>query len=279
MLFGAHIGISRGLPNVPAAGAALGCDVVQIFSKNQMQWKVPTLRKEDAEGFRKATKEHLKGPGLVHTSYLLNLASMDDALYLKSVEGLIVEVERADALGIPWVVFHPGSPKEKGREWGCERVVAGINVVLEKTKGLKAGVLVETNAGAGNAVGRTFAELDAMLDAVDDEKRAGVCFDTCHVFVSGYDVRTEKGYEKTMQEFEDVVGLDRLKAFHLNDSKGDLGSNKDRHENVGKGLLGDTFWRLLVNDPRFEKIPGYCETPLGEDGYAADLAKLRSYLA
>lgn len=290
MLLGAHIGIAgdwpggrkgpkRTIADAPEVGASLGCDVIQIFSKNQMQWKSSPLSTELAGKFRENSKKHLKGPGLVHTSYLLNLASMDDELFAKSVDGLVVEVERAEALGIPWVVFHPGSPKEKGRDWGCARVADGVTQVLARTKGMKAGVLLETNAGAGNAVGRTFEELATMLAGIADKKRSGVCADTCHVFVSGYDIADAKGYEATWDRFDTVVGLDRLKCMHLNDSKGPLGSNKDRHELIGKGLLGKDFWKRLVNDKRFETLPGYCETPEGEDGYAADLATLRAFVA
>lgn len=291
MLLGAHIGIAgdwpggkkgpkRTIADAPEVGASLGCDVIQIFSKNQMQWKSSPLSKDLVEKFRKNHATHLKGPGLIHTSYLLNLASMDDELFAKSVDGLVVEVERAEQLGIPWVVFHPGSPKEKGREWGCARVADGVKQVLDRTKGMKAGVLLETNAGAGNSVGRTFEELHAMLEGIDGAghaRRAGVCADTCHVFVSGYDIADAKGYETTWDGFDRIVGLDRLKCLHLNDSKGPLGSNKDRHDSIGKGLLGVDFWKRLVNDKRFETLPGYCETPLGEDGYAADIQTLRGF--
>ena len=277
MLLGAHIGISRGFPQVPAFAASLGCDVVQVFSKNQMQWKVPTLKVEDAVGFREASKRHLKGPALVHTSYLLNLASMDDALWAKSVDGLTVEVERAEALGIPWVVFHPGSPKEKSAEWGCARVAEGVRTVLERTKGMSAGARVRLEEDAGRAVGRTFEELAAMLDGIGDRRRTGVCFDTCHVFVSGYDLRDDKGYEAAFASFDAAVGLDRLKCFHLNDSQGDLGSNKDRHASPGEGRLGEAFWRRLLADPRFRTTPGYLETPQGEDGYAEEIRRLRAW--
>ena len=288
MLLGAHIGIAgdwpdkrkgtRTIADAPEVGASLGCDVIQIFSKNQMQWAAKPLSPVLAEQFRKNAKAHLEGPGLIHTSYLLNLASMDDALFAKSVDGLVVEVEREEALGIPWVVFNTGSPKDKGRDWGCARVADGVKQVLDRTKGMKAGVLIETNAGAGNSVGRTFEELDVMLTGIDDKKRSGVCADTCHLFVSGYDIADAKGYETTWDGFDRVVGLDRLKALHLNDSKGALGSNKDRHDLIGKGLLGKDFWKRLVNDKRFETLPGYCETPLGEEGYAADLKTLRGFV-
>ena len=286
MLLGAHIGIAgkfpdgrkgaRTLADVPEVAELLGCDVAQIFSKNQMQWKVPELKREDADGFRKASEARLKGPSLVHTSYLLNLASMEDALWRKSVDGLVVEVERAATLGIPWVVFHPGSPKENTREWGCDRVGTGIEEVLTRTKGLTSGVLVETNAGAGNSVGRTFEELHLILDRARDTKRVGICVDTCHVFVSGYPIHEEDGYDETWDTLASTVGLDRVKCFHLNDAMAPLGSNKDRHELIGKGHLGKPFWKRLMKDKRFARIPGYLETPDGEAGYPKDLKALRA---
>ncbi|HUR67660.1 MAG TPA: deoxyribonuclease IV [Candidatus Thermoplasmatota archaeon] len=276
MLLGCHVGISGGLENVPATAKALGCDVFQIFTKNQMQWKHSPLKPESVEGYKAGVKEHGMGPALVHCSYLLNCASPDDALWEKSVNGLVVEIERADALGIPYITFHPGSPKDKGEEWGCKRVGEAISVALSRTKGTKPMVLVETNAGQGKQVGDTFLELAQILDAVSEKKRVGVCFDTCHVFVSGYDIASEEGYEDTFATFDNEVGLARLKAFHLNDSKEGLNSRKDRHEKIGEGKLGAEFFKRLINDPRFKDLPGYLETPVEEtEEYAGEIKSLR----
>jgi deoxyribonuclease IV len=212
----------------------------------------------------------------VHCSDLLNCASPDDALWNKSIDGLVVEIERADALGIPYITFHPGSPKEKGEEWGCKRVGEAISIALERTKGTKPMVLVETNAGQGKQVGDTFLEVRAILDAASNKKRVGVCFDTCHVFVSGYDLSTEDGYTDTFETFENEIGLSELRAFHLNDSKEGVNSRKDRHEKIGEGKLGLEFFRRLLNDPRFKDLPGYLETPVEDESeYAAEIAKLR----
>lgn len=279
MLLGAHVSITGGVENAPPRAKALGCDVMQIFSKNQMQWKAPPLKPEGVEAFRAAVKAHGLGPTLVHCSYLLNCASPDDALWKKSVDGLVVEIERADALGIPSITFHPGSPKEKGEEWGCKRVGEAISLALARTKGTKPMVLVETNAGQGKQVGDTFLELAQILDAVSEKTRVGVCFDTCHVFVSGYDLASEEGYEDAFATFDNEVGLARLHAFHLNDSKEGLNSRRDRHETIGKGKLGLEFFKRLLHDPRFRELPGYLETPVEEEAeYAHELKVLRKLL-
>lgn len=273
MLLGSHVSIAGGVENAPDNAKALGCDVFQMFSKNQQQWAAKPLTKESAKTFRERLAAHGQGPPLIHASYLLNLASPDEDLWKKSVEGLRVEAERADALGVPWVVFHPGAAKEMGPKWGVARIAEGVNHVLATTKGMKAGVLYETNAGAGSAVGRSFDEIGEMLALSQDKKRTAACLDTCHVFVAGYAIHTEDGYAKTFEEFDDRIGLDDLKCFHLNDAKAPFGSNKDRHEHMGKGLIGAAFWKRLMTDPRFAKTPGYLETE--PEGHAADLAYLR----
>ncbi len=281
MLLGAHVSITGGVENAPPRAKALGCDVMQIFSKNQMQWKAAPLKPEGIEAFKAGLKEHALGPTLVHCSYLLNCASVDDELWQKSIDGLVVEIERADALGIPYITFHPGSPKDKGAEWGCKRVGDAVALAIERTKGTKPMILLETNAGQGAAVGRTFAELAMMREAVPGaaRKRVGVCFDTCHVYVSGYDIRTEEGYADTFDTFDNEIGLEHLKAFHLNDSKEGLDSKKDRHATIGEGKLGLDAFRRLVNDKRFADLPGYLETPGGEESYADEIKTLRKLVA
>ena len=280
MLLGCHVGIQGGVERAPPVAKQLGCDAMQIFSKNQMQWKAAPLSKASIDAFRRGVQENGLGPTLVHCSYLLNLASGDDALWEKSVQGLVVELERADALGIPYVTFHPGSPKDKGAAWGCQRVAEGVSKALELTKGGQAMILLETNAGQGAAVGRTFAELgDIMARVSVDKRRLGVCFDTCHVFVSGYPLHTEEGYLDTFDTFQNEVGLQHLKCFHLNDSLAEFDSKRDRHATIGEGKLGLDPFRRLVNDPRFAGIPGYLETPGGEESYAQEIRLLRSLVA
>lgn len=277
MLLGAHIGIQGGVERAPPVAKQLGCDVMQIFTKNQMQWRVPTLKPSSIEGFKAGVKEHGLGPTLVHCSYLFNLASSDDALWEKSVNGLAVELERADLLDIPYITFHPGSPKDKGAEYGVKRVGEGVSEALRRTEGGRAMVLLETNAGQGACVGRTFDELAGMMDHTDFAKeRVGVCLDTCHVFVSGYPIHTPEGYEDTISTFKNEVGLEHLKCFHLNDSLTEFDSRRDRHAPIGEGHIGIEGFRRLVNDKRFTNTPGYLETPAGEEGYAEEIKLLRS---
>ncbi len=278
MLLGAHIGIGGGVERAPPVARQLGCDVMQIFTKNQMQWKAPTLTASSVEAFKAGIKEHGLGPTLIHCSYLLNLASQDDDLWDKSINGLAAEVERADILGIPYITFHPGSPKDAGAAYGIARIAAGVTETLARTPGSKAMILLETNAGQGAQVGRTFEELAGMRNAMStaDKRRVGVCLDTCHVFVSGYPIHTAEGYGDTFDTFANEIGLEHLKAFHLNDSLVEYDTRRDRHAPIGKGHIGLETFRRLVNDPRFEGTPGYLETPRGEDGYAEEIALLRS---
>ncbi|MHB8586913.1 MAG: deoxyribonuclease IV [Thermoplasmatota archaeon] len=272
MRLGAHVSISGGVENAPENGRQLNCDCIQLFSKNQQQWAAKPITEVSQTLFRSRVSEMGIGPNLIHGSYLLNLASPDETVWKKSVEGLTIELERAEQLGVPWVVVHPGAAKEMGPAWGVKRIVTAVRAALDATAGAGAGVLLETNAGAGSAVGRSFEELGEMLAGIHDE-RSGVCLDTCHVFVAGYAIHTEEGYEETFRSFDRIIGLRNLKAFHLNDALAPFGSNRDRHEHVGKGMLGLATWKRLMSDPRFADLPGYLETEL--DGVAADLAALR----
>ncbi len=275
MLYGAHVSIAGGVEFAPQRGAELGCDVIQIFSKNQRQWAAKPLGIGNVKGYKLGMETHGLGPTLVHASYLLNLASPDDAQFGKSVDGMRVELERADELAIPWVVFHPGSSIKAPTEFGVKRVAEGLNEVLAAHPDGDAMALLETNAGAGNCIGDEFEDLAEILSLVEDKRRVGVCIDTCHVYVAGYPIHTEEGYEETFDRFGEIVGFEHLKAFHLNDCKAAFNSKKDRHDNIGKGTMGPVVWERLVNDARFAKIPGYLETPLAEEGYPADLAYLR----
>ncbi|MHB8604687.1 MAG: deoxyribonuclease IV [Thermoplasmatota archaeon] len=278
MLVGAHVSTAGGAKMAPENGKRLGCEVLQIFSKNQQQWAAKPLDGENIEGYRSGVKANGFGPSLVHCSYLINMASSDDALWEKSVAGITDELNRAEQLGIPYIVFHPGSPKDKGSEWGCRRVGEGLTRALKATKGAKVMALIENNAGAGAAVGRTPEELGKMVDAVGDAERprVGVCIDTCHTFVSGFPIHTPEGYDAFFAELDRRVGLARVRAFHLNDAKFPLGSNRDRHEHIGQGLMGEVVFARLLQDSRFKDHPGYLETPFEDDkDYLVDLATLR----
>ena len=218
----------------------------------------------------------------IHCSYLINLGSSEEGLKRSSREALVEELIRSERLGVPFVILHPGSHKGAGKDVGLSMVTEGARWALEKTEGMKVRLLMETAAGAGNTIGRSFEELKEIDDGVGMRDRIGFCLDTCHMFVSGMDFRTEQGYGAMMDHLGDTVGLSRVFFFHLNDAMFGPDSHRDRHANIGKGLIGEEGFRWLMRDKRLNKMPGVLETPLVEDkdhpylAYELDLAKLRS---
>jgi len=281
MILGAHESIAGGgQMRVPRAEAA-GCEALQIFTKSSTQWRAKPLSDEEIEGFR----EGVARAGLrvvAHDSYLINLASPDDAAWEKSVAAFAHELERCSLLGIPWLVTHPGAPKKAGEAFGIDRIAAGIDAAFERADAPGAGVLLETTAGQGSNLGWRFEHLSDIIGACRDQERLGVCLDTCHVLAAGYDFTTPAGYAAMWEEFDARIGLERLAAFHLNDSKKALGSRVDRHHRIGEGHVGEEPFRWLVNDARFAELPGLLETPALDDGtpsFASGLARLRSLVA
>jgi deoxyribonuclease-4 len=253
--------IAGGLHLALARGRALRCDAVQIFLKNQRQWAARPLGADEVRAFRAARRATGIRWVFAHASYLINLASPSPAAWARAVDAFTDELESAEALGLGSVVIHPGSHLGTGVEAGVARVAAALGEALRRTRGYRVRVALENTAGAGGALGKTFAELGAMLDRVDRARRVGVCLDTCHLFAAGYDVRTAAGYLGVIAECERVVGLERVLAFHLNDARTPLGSGLDRHENIGRGELGLGPFRRLLNDSRFAGIPKVLETP------------------
>jgi deoxyribonuclease-4 len=256
---------------------------VQLFTKNNNQWRAKPITVEDVRKFQSALAERGIGHPLSHSSYLINLAAPDEALWKKSVDGFIEELRRADALKIAYVVLHPGAFTCSSEEAGIQAVIRALDEVHRQTRGLEAQCLLENTAGQGTCLGRRFEQLAAILDGVQDTERLGVCFDTCHAFAAGYPLGNKKEYDQTFREFDRLIGLGRIKAFHLNDSKRELGSRVDRHEHIGRGQLGLEPFRLLLNDSRFRSIPMYLETPKGDhEGRpwdAINLDTLRGLLA
>ncbi len=278
MLLGAHESIAGGFHNALLKGKEDGCECVQVFTKSASQWSARELLRND----RVLLDEARKGTGIAemaaHDSYLINMASADDSAWKKSRDAFLIEAQRAEYLGIQRVIFHPGSHGGSGEKEGISRVAKALSHALEKTEGAKVNLLIETTAGQGAYLGRTFEQLGEIIKLLDGHERMGVCFDTCHAFSAGYDVRTAASWEKIIEDFDSIVGLDRLRAFHLNDTMNPFGSRKDRHEQIGKGAIGLECFRFLVNDKRFEKIPGFLETPAlpnGEDSFAANLKVLK----
>jgi deoxyribonuclease-4 len=272
---GAHLSISGGCDRAVEEAARLKMDCVQIFTKNNNQWRAKPLTEDDADRFREALQRTGIGHPCAHDSYLINLASPRDELWQKSLDAFVIELERAELLGLAGVVMHPGSYVESTPEEGLNRIVTALDRTLERTAEQAVEIWLETTAGQGTNLGWRFEHLRTILDEVADAGRLGVCLDTCHVFAAGYALGTAEDYRATMEEFDRVIGIDRLRAFHLNDSKRGFGSRVDRHEHIGEGELGFEPFRFLLNDPRFAGVPMYLETPKRKDGKEMDRINLR----
>jgi deoxyribonuclease-4 len=278
-LFGAHLSIAGGCHHALLAARDYGCETVQLFSKNANQWKARPLTDAEAALFRRTLRQTRLRYPMVHDSYLINLASPDETLYRKSIEAFVEEVQRAEQLGVAYLVTHPGAHVDSGEDAGLQRVASALDEVHRRCPDHRVKVLLETTAGQGTTLGHRFEHLARILQLVADPKRLGVCFDTCHVFAAGYALAPAIEYRRTMKEFDRIIGLKWLKAFHVNDSLKPLGSRVDRHAHVGRGHLGLEPFRLLVNDRRFRNRPMILETPKEEgakkDMDAVNLATLR----
>lgn len=265
LILGAHESIAGGMSKAFDRAQSVGCESVQIFVKSNRAWAVKPLTDEDIERFRARAEESGIQPVVGHASYLLNLGTPDEELWKKSRDVLILELQRCEALGVGHLVLHPGAHVGSGEEVGLKRVAQALGQVHAATPGFSAQILLETTAGQGTSLGYSFDHLAWLLSHTPEGERLGVCLDTCHVFAAGYELRTLEGYTDTIETFDHVIGLDRLRAIHLNDSKGDLGSHKDRHEHIGKGHIGLDGFRHVINDPRLAGLPGLLETPKRED--------------
>ena len=281
--FGAHLSIARGCHNAIAAAVTLQCDTLQIFTKNASQWKAAPLAEDDITAFRRAALASKLTHITAHDSYLINLASPDDGIFAKSVAAFVDEMERAEALGLSYLVTHPGAHTGSGEEAGLARVVAGYDAVHARCAGFNVRVLIETTAGQGTALGHRFEHIAHIVERANCADRMGVCLDTCHVFAAGYALDSEADYASTFQQFDDLIGLARLELFHVNDSAKPLGSRVDRHAGIGLGEIGTNAFRRLVTDPRFQHLPMIIETPKKDDDGnemdAVNLARLRSFAA
>jgi deoxyribonuclease IV len=276
-LIGAHISTQGGLRTVFERAAAIDASAVALFAKNGNQWKGKELTDEDCASF---TAQRTVQPLLTHASYLINLATRNPEFHRKSIAALIDELDRAERLGIHAVVLHPGAHMGAGAEAAVDQIARSLDAVHAAIPNHRVVTLLETAAGQGTCVGCTFDELGQMIARVDDKRRVGICFDTCHVFAAGYDLRTRDGYRRTIDEMERHVGLDNVGAFHLNDSKRPLGSRVDRHQHIGEGELGLEPFRFLLNDPRFTRIPKVLETPktVETESDRDNLRKLRALI-
>lgn len=263
-LLGAHESVAGGLHLAFDRIEDVGGAALQIFTRNQRQWNPAPLQEDELQSFDMAWKKHGKMPVASHASYLVNLASAKPDLVKKSITSFAEELERCKLLNIPMVVMHPGSHGGDGVETGIARFTKHLDQALEVADN-RVMVLLETTAGQGTGLGSRFEELAAMIGGSGYPERLGVCIDTCHIFAAGYDIRSEESYQATMNEFDRLVGIERIKFFHLNDSKKGLGSRVDRHEHIGQGEIGLDGFRNLLNDPRFAKHPMTLETAKGKD--------------
>jgi len=277
-LLGAHVSVKDGVDLSPERARILGCDSMQIFTRNQMQWKARVIGDDEAKRFKENVKKHRIQRVMAHDSYLINLSATDEKILEMSKEAFIDEMRRARMLDIDFLVFHPGSHLGAGEKKGMKEVSNNVRSALLEIGEGKPRILFETTAGQGSNLGYSFNQMSTMLREVGLDDRTGVCFDTCHSYAAGYDIVTEDGYEKTFRLFDEEIGLDRLFAFHFNDSKGAQGSRLDRHDNIGKGRLGKAAFAHLINDKRFARHPMILETPGGDEGYIKDLKTLRSLI-
>ncbi len=262
---GAHMSISGGIHLAPERGVDVGCGVIQIFTQNANQWRGKPVSDSDASLFREKREESGLHDIVSHDIYLINLAAAPGEIRDKSLFGFREEMERCSRLGIDKIIMHPGSHLGEGEETGIKRICEAFDQLLEELKEFEGEILLEATAGQGSNLGYRFEQLRAIIDGTEHSDRFAVCYDTCHTYAAGYDITTPQGYEKTLAEFDRIIGLERLRCFHMNDAKKGLGSRVDRHEHIGRGTMGLEGFRLLVNDPRFARVPMILETPKGDN--------------
>ena len=264
-LLGAHTSISGGVSTSVDRAVKLKFTAIQIFTKNNNQWRSNPLSETEIENFKsKLSKSQVKFV-VAHDSYLINLCAKDKTILEKSRNGFVEELERCEQLSIPHLNFHPGSHGGDGEKDGLKMIAESINIAHSKTKNFRVKSMLELTAGQGTSLGYRFEQIREIIDMVEDQKRMSVCIDAAHIFAAGYDIRTPGSYKKVMQEFDEVIGLNYLKCMHLNDSKKELGSRVDRHEHIGKGFIGLSGFRNIMNDRKIGNVPKVLETPKGED--------------
>ncbi len=276
MILGAHVSTQGGVENAPAEGSRFGIETIAIFSRNQRQWKPKSLEKHQVDLWHQRVAEHGIRQALSHDSYLINLCAPDPENLTKSIDALTDELERAEALRLTHVVVHPGSHLKEGEDWGVGKIAESLSELHARLPGCRAKIALEITAGQGTNLGYRFEQIARMIELSAGNGRLSVCFDTCHAWAAGYDIATAEGYDQTWDEFDRLIGLDRLEVFHFNDAKKPLGSRVDRHEHIGDGVMGLEPFRMLVNDERFRELPAILETPEGSERYAEDLTRLRA---
>jgi deoxyribonuclease-4 len=273
-LLGCHVSIAGGVQNAPIRGHRLGCEAIQIFTRNPNQWKSKVLPVEQIQGFKSGVKTYNIQAVMTNSIYLINLASGDKSLRRRSERAFLDEMDRCEVLGIPFLIFHPGSFRESSEKRGIRRLVNSLQRLLNQRLEQKVVLLIENTSGAGSLLGRSFEQIAEIREQIGMPNRVKVCFDTSHAFAAGYDLSTPEGFEEVMHHFDETIGLEQLQAFHLNDSLTQLGSLRDRHENIGHGQIGTATFERLINDRRFQLHPMTLETPGGDEWFQKNLQLL-----
>lgn len=272
MLLGVHVSTEGKVYESLERAHRLGCNTMQIFSRNPQQWRADFLDAGDIEEFKKRQEKFKISPIFVHIPYLINLASPNPRLYEASIEAYVEDILEASILKIDYIVTHMGSHKETSEESGIKRLTEALNIILERTGQVKVGILLENTSGSGSWLGYKFSHQKKVMSGIKHKERVGFCFDTVHAYCAGYDIATEKGLKATLDEIDQEVGLSRLKLIHLNDAKDDLDSRRDRHEHIGKGKIGKAAMGRIINHPKLRNLPFILETPKDTD--AEDLMNL-----
>lgn len=277
LLIGAHTSAAGGAYKALLEGKSIGATTIQLFTSNQKRWESKTFTKQDIDIWQATLQETGLSNIMSHDSYLINLGSSDPEMLEKSHKAFSAEVQRCADLGITYLNFHPGAALKNDRQECLDRIAESMLLVRPILENSPTRLLLETTAGQGSAVGYRFEELAYILEKVKMKIPVGVCIDTCHIFVAGYDIRTPEAWDKTLEEFDRVVGLKHLYAFHINDSAKPLGSRVDRHKNLGEGTIGWECFKFLMKDPRTRHLPKYLETPGGVSQWVKEISLLREF--
>ncbi|MBD3273570.1 deoxyribonuclease IV [Candidatus Dependentiae bacterium] len=272
ILLGAHVSISKGFDKAIEEGEKIGCTAIQIFTKSNRSWFAKKISDEEIENFKESLKNSQIKSVVAHASYLINLGSSKKEIEKKSIKSLETELERCEKLGIPILVLHPGAHLNQGEEKCIKQIAKNLDSILKKYS--KTKIALETTAGQGTNVGYKFEQIKKIRSLCKQKNKIGACIDTCHIFSAGYNISTPESYKKTIKNFIKIIGLRNLKAIHLNDSKTDFGSRKDRHANIGKGKIPKKTFELIMNDKHFSKIPKILETPIKSE-YPKEIKLLR----
>ncbi len=265
MLLGAHLSVAGGVDKAFARAKKIDCTALQIFTKSNRQWKAKPLTPETIAAYHQQQQETDLSPVICHASYLINIGASDETIWDKSLNALLIELERCELLNIPYLVLHPGAHMKKGVDTGLSRVVQALDIIHNQRPDYTVKIALEITAGQGTVLGSNFAELGRIMTDCNQGERLAICFDTCHALAAGYEFRTPDSYQAMMADFDKHIGLNNLKVFHVNDSQKDLGSRVDRHTHIGEGFIGLEPFGYFLNDSRFKKVPFLLETPKKDD--------------